>query len=219
MRVSRSLITPWYWRGSGASESRGGQLESFITLHDRESNEISPIFTVEFAGADHERRALDDLTRQRPSVETLLRAPEIERTFGRRGVDTEVAKRVRNQQQSTPISLALDVDVFVIVVGERDGGLHGGRHHEAGVLAYRFEEADQLFVAGVEARAQAGQVRSFRARVDRENTVAAVFEDRPRWTGPGVVRVTLVTGDRHAVFTAPRSNSFQVVEVPGGVRR
>src|SRR5665213_89286 len=209
MRVSRSLICASYWRGSGAPEPRRGQLESFIALHDRESNEITTILTVEFTGADHERRTLGDLTRQRPSVETLLRAPEIERTFGHRGVDAEVTKRAGHQHQSTPISLTLDVHVFVIVVGDGDGGLHGSRHHEARVLAHQFEEADQLFVAGVEASAQARQVRSFRARMHRENAIAAVFEDRPRSPGPRELRVTLVTGHEHTLLTAPRGDSFE----------
>src|ERR1019366_164709 len=189
MRVSRSLMSPSYWRRSFSSEPSGGHGEPFVALDHRQSHEVSTVRAVEFAGADHQRRTLGDLTGQGPTVEPLFRTPKVERTFGQRRVHAEFAQGLGHQRQPRPVALALARDVFVIVVRDGDGRLHRRGHHESGVLAYRLEEVDQLLVAGVKAGAYAGQVRSLGAGVQREHAVAAVLKDRPRRAGPGELRV------------------------------
>src|ERR1700691_1005680 len=155
MRASRSLISPSYWWGSSASESRGGECETFVALDDGKTDEVPAVLAVEFAGADDQSRAFGDLTRELPPVEAGLRAPEIERALGHRGVHAKVLQRCGHHHESRPVALALDVHVLVVVVGDGDGGLHRCGHHETGVLTDQFQETHQLLVTGVETGAPA----------------------------------------------------------------
>src|ERR1700722_70912 len=136
MRVSRSLMSPSYWRGSIASESGGREFESLVALDHCESNEVLTVIAVEFTGAHDERRTFGELAGQFPTVETFFRTPQVERTLRHWGVDAEVAKSFGPQCQTTSIPFTLDVDVHVVVVGDRDSCLHGRWHHEARVLAH-----------------------------------------------------------------------------------
>src|ERR1700691_822734 len=203
MRVSRSLISPSYWWGLAASESRGRQRETFVALNDGETDEVPAVLAVEPAGADDECRTFGDLARELPSVESRLRAPEIERAFGHWGVYAEVAQRLGHHDEARPVTLALDVHVLVVVVGDRDGGLHRRGHHEAGVLTDQLQETHQLLITGVEAGAHPGEVGPLGTRVHGEHAVTAKLQDRPRWAGPGVLGVALVTRDRYVVFATP----------------
>src|ERR1035438_6363168 len=177
MRVSRSLMSPSYWRRSIAPESGGGDGESFVALNDRHSHKVSSVVTVEFTGADDERRTLRDLTGQGPSVEALLRTPEVEGTFGHRRVHAERAKGVGHHGQARPVALTLKRHVIVIAECDGNGRLDRCGHHEPRVLAHRLKKSDQILVTGVEAGAHAGEVRSLGARVQCEDAVGAVFEN------------------------------------------
>ena len=68
--------------------------------------------------------------------------------------------------------------MVVVVEGDDGGGLGGSRHHHPDVLAHLLQVVDELGVAGVEPDANPGQVRSLRQRVDGDDAVGAVLQDR-----------------------------------------
>jgi hypothetical protein len=82
------------------------------------------------------------------------------------------------------------------------------------VLADLAEVGHQLRIAGIEADSHPGEVRSLGQRVDGDDTVQAVLEDRPLPSYPGELAVALVAEDRDVVGPTPRRRPLQVVERP-----
>src|SRR3546814_3971901 len=88
---------------------------------------------------------------------------------------------------------------------------------DLGVLADRTQVGDQLEVAGVEAGAAAGEVGPLRQRMDGQDALDAVVQDRAGRPVPGEGDVALVGQDRDPTATAPLGRRPEVVEAAGGV--
>ena len=87
------------------------------------------------------------------------------------------------------------------------------------MLAHGPQELDQLGVAGIEADADAGQVRALGQRVHGHHAVGAVLEHRAGRAVPGELGVALVGEHRDAVRPAPGRLRAEVAQAARRVRR
>ena len=67
------------------------------------------------------------------------------------------------------------------------------------MLAQPRQVPDKISVPGEETGPQPREIRPFRKRVDRDDSLGAVLEDRAAGPGPGELYVALVGEDRHTV--------------------
>ena len=87
------------------------------------------------------------------------------------------------------------------------------------MLAHLLQVGDELGIPGVEAGAEAGQVRPLRQRVDGDHAVESVLEDRAGRTVPRELAAALVAEHRDPVRATPLRRGRQVVEGPSRVGR
>ncbi len=126
-------------------------------------------------------------------------------------------ERILHERPSLLVAGALDGDVRVVAERGGRGRLHGGGRHQPDVLAGLDEIRDEIGVAGVEADAHAGHVRTLRHAVHGEDVVDAGAQDRRRYRRE--LGVALVARDDDAALARPRRDRAEAGVVGNRRRR
>ncbi len=171
--------------------------------------------TVEVAGAQQRPTLAGELLGELPGITRTVPnlEPQVEPSVRHRDVETRPpTEHIGQPFQAVSIAAALDLDVDVIVEGDDASGLARTRDHHPDMLADLPQVFDEFRIACVEPDPGASQIRPLGQRMNGDDSVKAMFENRASPVDPSELDIALIRKDGHAVFATPRRGGTEVVE-------